>query len=1033
MTPFSRNRILLFCIILLGLLIPAEARAQQGGIGERKQRLSTATDDTARMTCLKTLDTLKRRHQEARKSGDQCNIAAILGNMGRVYASMREYTIALEYFRSSLELYSAIHFPGGLAIIHGYLGSVYHDRREYENAKNHYLQSLKWYADLNDSAGTADVEQRLGDICGRQGRYGDAKKYLASARDRYAFLGDRIHAAKTGTLLAHALEATGNPDSALILLKEALRVAEQTHDAVWQASIEHELASLYYNQHRNEKAIHHATRSQELYASMKRDEGVAGALEVQGAVFRQMGEYGKAERLLASAIRLYDSLGSRQLMPLAYLNLGGVYKELGRYGDALHCFREGQIIAQEMSLDEAKRTILFAMGNIHLNLKHYDSALAIFQQTLKLGEKAQHASLISSSLCNMGHCYQFKGDYPKALELYMRCVEFCREKSRRKHLINAQSSIGQIYLKMGSYKEAFEHFQHTHDLYMQWGYQRERVLSLHGMVYALMHTQSYDDALHLLETAREICLTMEMNRELVETEELFGSVYSKMKRYVESTQHLREALEKAKQINDRSLQASIGGLLGQNLYVQGDYNGALKVLTHALHLADSLHGLSSAGILQKLEKTATAMGDFERAYFCTKRLTALLDSTRGAEVQKQFNELRAKYEADERERKIELLEKENRLSALELSHQQEVLLRQQLEANQRTQAYTLLSREHEIQDLELHLTQAQLQQQKVAGREQKQRLVVADKERQLQTQALQRETMLRNILFGSSIAILLIAVISIMALRARRRASDARAAAAEEKNRRQEIERKQADYEARKRFTRKLIDSQEQERKRIAADLHDSIAQDLLIINNRVRLTARRAGVDTETADELNRISEVVTGSMHELRDISRALRPFHLDRIGLTTTIEAMLETVNEASDTPFEWDIIQMAGWFTKGQEINIYRIVQEAVNNIIKHSGAKHAWVSLKRRNGDLHVEIRDDGRGFDVERKAHGSSEPAGFGLQGMYERVDILGGNLNIRSGSGEGTTVEIFIPISAPDIKNERPVHEDALDRRPDV
>jgi signal transduction histidine kinase/ligand-binding sensor domain-containing protein len=217
----------------------------------------------------------------------------------------------------------------------------------------------------------------------------------------------------------------------------------------------------------------------------------------------------------------------------------------------------------------------------------------------------------------------------------------------------------------------------------------------------------------------------------------------------------------------------------------------------------------------------------------------------------------------------------------------------------------------------------------------------------------------------------------------------------------QNLERKRT---AQEEFSQKLLESQERERQRIAAELHDSLGQDLLIIKNWAVLGLKN-GADPHK--QFGEISETASAAINEVREIAYNLRPFHLDELGLTKAVESMLERISDASAIEFLWELDSIDGFFPKDAEINFYRIVQECVNNIVKHSGARQAIVTITRGSAGLRFLIRDDGRGFDTASIASKRADQSGFGLAGIGERARILGGKLSIDSGAGGGTTVKL--------------------------
>ena len=211
-------------------------------------------------------------------------------------------------------------------------------------------------------------------------------------------------------------------------------------------------------------------------------------------------------------------------------------------------------------------------------------------------------------------------------------------------------------------------------------------------------------------------------------------------------------------------------------------------------------------------------------------------------------------------------------------------------------------------------------------------------------------------------------------------------------------------------FSRRLIDSQEQERKRFAAEMHDGLGQSLVMIKNRARLSLKQSGEPDVVTDHLENISATASHAINEAREIAFNLRPHLLDRLGLTKTIESMLDKVFTAGEIDYEADIDAIDGVLEKNSEILLYRIVQEGSSNIVKHARAAHAHVEIKRLSGGLRVKIADNGAGFDA-GDHDAVLQRRSFGLVGISERTRLLGGRLNIESRPGEGTTLTIVIDL----------------------
>ncbi len=205
-------------------------------------------------------------------------------------------------------------------------------------------------------------------------------------------------------------------------------------------------------------------------------------------------------------------------------------------------------------------------------------------------------------------------------------------------------------------------------------------------------------------------------------------------------------------------------------------------------------------------------------------------------------------------------------------------------------------------------------------------------------------------------------------------------------------------------FSRGLIEMQEKERQRIARELHDSIGQSLLLIQNRAVMGLTAGEVDPDVREQLEAIAGTAKGSIKEVRQIAADLRPSHLERLGLQQAIEAMLEEAQKASAVKFRYEVADVAGMLTKEEEILVFRVVQEGVSNLLKHAYATNAWVKLERDGKLVLLEIGDDGVGIVREQDRR-----VGLGMKGIEERVSMLGGEYHVETAPGAGTRLKIRI------------------------
>jgi signal transduction histidine kinase len=202
-----------------------------------------------------------------------------------------------------------------------------------------------------------------------------------------------------------------------------------------------------------------------------------------------------------------------------------------------------------------------------------------------------------------------------------------------------------------------------------------------------------------------------------------------------------------------------------------------------------------------------------------------------------------------------------------------------------------------------------------------------------------------------------------------------------------------------------LLASQESERSRIAGELHDSLVQNLLVAKNRTLIGLKKCDDPAAVKKELGEISAVVAQSIDEVRDIAHNLRPYQIDRLGLTKAIRSLVETVSTASPIRFRADVEDIDPEIPGEKSIFVYRILQESLNNILRHSDASEASVRVRNLGGSVELTIRDNGKGFAV-----GKHDVQGSGLSGIAQRVRMLQGTLAIDAAPGRGVVLQVQIP-----------------------
>lgn len=210
----------------------------------------------------------------------------------------------------------------------------------------------------------------------------------------------------------------------------------------------------------------------------------------------------------------------------------------------------------------------------------------------------------------------------------------------------------------------------------------------------------------------------------------------------------------------------------------------------------------------------------------------------------------------------------------------------------------------------------------------------------------------------------------------------------------------------------RLLMLQDEERQRVAAELHDGLGQNLAIIKNRAMIGLRDRRNQERAREQLEEIAATATASIVEVREIAHNLRPYELDRLGLVAAIQSMIERVSDSTTIALSAKLERIDGLLSPEAETSVYRIVQEGLNNVIKHSKATAASIEIGKTGNQLAIVVRDNGAGISTSAASENGNHAKGFGLVGIAERVRVLGGSLSVDSQPARGTALSIRLELA---------------------
>lgn len=209
-----------------------------------------------------------------------------------------------------------------------------------------------------------------------------------------------------------------------------------------------------------------------------------------------------------------------------------------------------------------------------------------------------------------------------------------------------------------------------------------------------------------------------------------------------------------------------------------------------------------------------------------------------------------------------------------------------------------------------------------------------------------------------------------------------------------------------------ITTGQEEERRRLARELHDDTIQSLIALKQRAQLASISNEKETNQA-KLNEIQEMVDETIRDLRRITRDLRPIYLEDLGLVASLEMLCRETSSSKGIPVEFKRIGNEQRFSREVELTLYRMAQEGLNNVSRHANAYQASILINFADKSTAITISDDGQGFTVPDNPAEFAPGGHYGLLGLHERAELIGAKLKIESAPHQGTRLEITFPTSA--------------------
>ena len=609
--------------------------------------------------------------------------------------------------------------------------------------------------------------------------------------------------------------------------------------------------------------------------------------------------------------------------------------------------------------DTDKIKLLLKIGDIYRS-NLFDSALYYYNKALITATNANNKNYISSISINIGNVYSYKGDYDKSIEYYLKSLKINEALSNKKGIAQCYNNIGNVQQSKGANDKAMECFLKSLKIKEELGDKYGIALNYNNIGNVYYSQNIYNKALEYYLKSLKINEEIGDKNGLARCYNNIGLVHTDNSKYKEAIEFYLKSLKIKEELGDKHGVSLIYSNIGTVYSLQCADEKAIEYYTKSLKIKEELgdkYGISGvltniATLYIKIKKYDEAVGYLLKGLVISKEIGALfLQSVNYEYLSKAYNNLHNYEKALE----YHILFKQINDSIFNKEKNKQIIeMQTKYETEKKEKENELLVKKNEIQELQIN-------------------------------EAAFRQ---RSIFFIFGITIILILIISYFLYN------------------RAKLKQK-ADFEKRlaeqqKQRFRHVIEAQENERKIMAQDLHDSLGQ--LLATVRINVSELKEDIKSEDItliwkNSMSLIDEAAT----EARNISHNIMPNSLIKYGLEPALKDLINKINITSKVNVLLNIEGVNERLNESIEIALYRIIQETLSNNLKHSEASEIKINLSNENNNISLEIDDNGKGFDTSKIA----ESKGIGWKNIYSRTELLNGKVTVDSEIGKGTKLNI--------------------------
>lgn len=717
----------------------------------------------------------------------------------------------------------------------------------------------------------------------------------------------------------------------------------------------------------------------------------------------------KAIKYFAEANKLALKLNFINGEILSNINLGVLYYDYNKFERSIYYYKQAEILEKKHAKEASLTKLYSNMGNTYSDWGKSDEAIKYYFESIDIAIKYNDKKSAGITYSNLGNTYIGLGNYVQAIQFILKGIAIREAINDEKGIAFMNSNLAVLYKELEKYDESILYANNALKYYNKMGLKVEA-----GRVYVNMgliakRQKNYEKALNYFDEAMRRFKGTNYTKGIAAVYNNKGLVLRYLQRDDEAFQNFKEGLTLSNTINDKAGKATALVNIAEVQIDKKDFIAAEQSLVTALEISKDLKTISrEKDVTEALTNLYLRKEDYKKAFDYKEATTVLKDSILKLDKVKVIEETKTKYETEKKQLEIFVLTKSDSIKSLKIDNQQISIIDNLLKiSNQKLdlskadlilKENDLLLKENDLQLKEdeyvIKTKEEIILQNKLDVQRKEQKILLLSKKKEIKDLALTKKN---NTIIGLSIlAILSTFIFYLLYNRYKIKQAGILQAAII----------KQQDIS-----TKGIIEAEERERKRIASDLHDGVGQLMTAAwLNMQAMNENAKNADSETKELLQKTMHLVDESCKEVRAVSHNMMPNALLKKGLVNAVREFLQQINIKS-TKINLQTDGLNNPLPNHIETVLYRVIQESVNNVIKHAQATSLDININQDETGIDVMIEDNGKGFNFSE----ANKKDGIGLQNIKSRIEYLKGTVEWNTAENKGTLVAIHIP----ETKNE--------------